>query len=100
MACCIGSPDSLRSILEHASSALAVGCRFVLISIGTTVAYVYSVFAVIYGRVSGGPDYRAVEFFETSALLITFIALGKLLEGAAKGRTSKVCPVRSLGSFR
>lgn len=32
-----------------------------------------------------------MEFFETSALLITFIALGKLLEGAAKGRTSKVC---------
>ncbi len=33
---------------------------------------------------------QAVEFFETSALLITFIALGKLLEGAAKGRTSRV----------
>lgn len=66
-------------------------CRFVLISVGTTVAYVYSVFAVIYGRVVSGPDYRAVEFFETSALLITFIALGKLLEGTAKGRTSKVC---------
>ena len=37
-----------------------------------------------------GPHYKAVEFFETPALLITFIALGKLLEGAAKGRTSKV----------
>jgi P-type Cu+ transporter len=34
--------------------------------------------------------WQAVEFFETSALLITFIALGKLLEGAAKGRTSRV----------
>ena len=83
------------SILGHASTDLAIGCRFVLISVGTTVAYVYSVFAVIYGRAIGGPDYRALEFFETSALLITFIALGKLLEGAAKGRTSKVSFVLS-----
>lgn len=62
---------------------------YVLVSVGTFAAYVYSVFAVIFGRVAHGPTATPVEFFETSALLITFIALGKLLEGAAKGRTSK-----------
>lgn len=32
----------------------------------------------------------AADFFETSALLITFICLGRFLEAAAKGKTSKV----------
>ena len=32
--------------------------------------------------------YRPTDFFETSAMLITFILLGKYLEAAAKGRTS------------
>ncbi len=32
----------------------------------------------------------AEDFFETSALLITFISLGRYLEAAAKGRTSRV----------
>lgn len=62
---------------------------------GTFAAYIYSVFAVIWGRVVDGPKATPVEFFETSALLVTFIALGKLLEGAAKGRTSKVSYVQS-----
>ena len=51
-------------------------------------------------RVAHGPDYKAVEFFETPALLITFITLGKLLEGAAKGRTSKVTRADFATNFR
>lgn len=35
-------------------------------------------------------DYMAADFFETAALLITFICLGRFLEAAAKGKTSKV----------
>ena len=34
-------------------------------------------------------------FFETSALLITFICLGKYLESAAKGKTSQVHSTRA-----
>lgn len=67
-------------------------CRYVLVSVGTFAAYLYSVFAIIWGRLAHGPDYSPIEFFETAALLITFIALGKFLEGAAKGRTSKARP--------
>lgn len=32
----------------------------------------------------------SMSFFETSALLITFISLGKYLESHAKGKTSQV----------
>ncbi len=36
------------------------------------------------------PNFKAEDFFETSALLITFISLGRFLEAAARGRTSRV----------
>ena len=39
------------------------------------------------------PSYMAADFFETSALLITFICLGRFLEAAAKGKTSKARPL-------
>ncbi|MFX0094052.1 MAG: heavy metal translocating P-type ATPase [Candidatus Hodarchaeota archaeon] len=53
----------------------------VLIAIGTSAAYFYSVLTTF---VFGGET-----FFETSALLITFVLLGKYLEAQAKGRTSE-----------
>lgn len=53
----------------------------VLVALGTSVAYFYSVFALF----TGGSMY----YFESSAMLITIILLGKLLETIAKGRTSE-----------
>ena len=59
----------------------------VLVSLGTSAAYFYSVLAIVVGIANA--DFRANKlFFETSAMLITFILLGKLLETIAKGRTS------------
>ena len=57
----------------------------VLVAVGTTAAYLYSAAAVLWGRRLG------IEglYFETSAVLITLILLGKLLEALAKGRTSE-----------
>lgn len=66
-----------------------------LIAIGTTVAYVYSVVNLaIYVNVTGSFLGLLGEkipnlYFETSALLITFVLLGKWLEAKAKGRTSR-----------
>lgn len=52
-----------------------------LIAIGTTAAYAYSVATLFF--VQGD------MFFETSALLITFVVLGKYLEALTKGKTSE-----------
>ncbi|MFH1520320.1 MAG: heavy metal translocating P-type ATPase [Candidatus Micrarchaeota archaeon] len=51
-----------------------------LIAVGTSAAYFYSVTA-LFGFVEE-------QYFETSAVLITLVILGKYLEAIAKGRTS------------
>ncbi|XLT90549.1 hypothetical protein HN873_012224 [Arachis hypogaea] len=57
----------------------------VLVAVGTTASYTYSVCALLYGALTG---FRAPVYFETSAMLITFVLLGKYLECLAKGKTS------------
>eukprot|EP00959_Pyramimonas_sp_CCMP1952_P164595 3440714-Pyramimonas_sp.AAC.1 len=54
---------------------------------GTSAAYFYSLAAVI--RKWFEPTMHGVQFFETSAMLITFVAMGKWLEALAKGKTSE-----------
>lgn len=53
----------------------------VLVALGTSSAYFYS----LYNLVIGVKEY----YFEASAVIITLILLGKMLEAIAKGRTSK-----------
>lgn len=57
----------------------------VLVVMGTTVAYGYSIYNWLFDPELGSSGI----YFETSAWLITFILLGKLLEEVAKGRTSE-----------
>lgn len=59
----------------------------VLIALGTNAAYFYSLYTVV--RAATSPDFMGVDFFETSAMLISFIILGKYLEAMAKGKTSQ-----------
>ncbi|MGN7471951.1 heavy metal translocating P-type ATPase [Brevibacillus sp. SAFN-007a] len=54
----------------------------VLVALGTSAAYFYSFFASLAGRTDK-------LYYETSAVLITLIILGKLFEALAKGRTSE-----------
>jgi Cu+-exporting ATPase len=54
----------------------------VLIAMGSSVAYFYSI-AVTLGAIEGH------VYFETAAVIITLIRLGKFLEARAKGRTSE-----------
>ncbi|KAK7406142.1 hypothetical protein VNO78_07762 [Psophocarpus tetragonolobus] len=58
----------------------------VLIALGTNAAYFYSVYSVL--RAATSPHFEGSDFFETSAMLISFILLGKYLEILAKGKTS------------
>ena len=52
-----------------------------LIAIGTSAAYFYSVYAVL--------THQMGQYFEASAVLITLVVMGKLLEAVAKGKTSE-----------
>ncbi|CAN1225467.1 Copper-transporting ATPase RAN1 [Linum grandiflorum] len=57
----------------------------VLVALGTTASYVYSVCALLYGAATG---FWSPTYFETSSMLITFVLMGKYLECLAKGKTS------------
>jgi P-type Cu+ transporter len=59
----------------------------VLVAMGTTVAYVYSV-AVLIAITMNVHTLGHHVYFETAAVIITLIVLGKLLEARAKGETS------------
>ena len=59
----------------------------VLVALGTSAAYFYSLYLSI---ASLSSEAHMVElYFETSAVLITLIILGKLFEAKAKGRSSE-----------
>ncbi|KAH6578002.1 hypothetical protein BASA62_000526 [Batrachochytrium salamandrivorans] len=60
----------------------------VLITLGTTLAFTFSVLAMINTVMRGGTP-RAQVFFETSATLVTFVMLGRYLENLAKAKTGK-----------
>lgn len=53
----------------------------VLVALGTSTAYLYSAVSVIIGG--------KTLYFESAAVVITLILLGKLLEAVAKGKTSE-----------
>ncbi|XP_076933153.1 copper-transporting ATPase RAN1-like [Bidens hawaiensis] len=57
----------------------------VLVALGTSAAYFYSVYALLYGAITG---FWFQTYFETSPMLITFVLFGKYLETIAKGKTS------------
>ncbi|MFT4399321.1 copper-exporting P-type ATPase CopA [Bacillus sp. SW14] len=58
----------------------------VLVALGTTAAYAYSLYITIQSLGSHG--HTAGLYYETSAILLTLILLGKLFETKAKGRSS------------
>jgi len=57
----------------------------VLVALGTSAAYFYSLTVVLWGSTLGQHE----VYFESSAVIITLILLGKLLEAKAKGRASE-----------
>ena len=61
----------------------------VLVALGTSAAYFYSVYIVLAnaGHASHSNGHLSL-YFETSAVLITLILLGKLFEARAKGHSS------------
>ncbi|KZP25579.1 copper P-type ATPase CtaA [Athelia psychrophila] len=69
--------------LKHGSATMDV-----LVTLGTSAAYFYSLFAMALATMNPEPDFRPFVFFDTSTMLIMFVSLGRYLENRAKGKTS------------
>ena len=69
--------------LKHGSATMDV-----LVVLGTTAAFTYSVGAMTLALFDPNPDAEPSVFFDTSTMLFTFVSLGRYLENLAKGKTS------------
>jgi Cu+-exporting ATPase len=69
----------------------------VLVALGSSVAYVYSL-AVTVAVATGSTAWGEHVYFETAALIVTLIKLGKLLEVRAKGEAGRA--IRELMALR
>jgi len=81
-----------RSFYDGAYKALRGGGANmdVLVALGTSAAYFYSLYLTLDWFAAGSPAHHGgpALYYETSAVLITLVVLGKLFEAQAKGRTS------------
>jgi len=59
-----------------------------LIAMGTSAAFLYGIFAIVQ-IFKGNIDYAYDLYFESAAVIITLITLGKYLEAVTKGKTSE-----------
>jgi len=59
----------------------------VLVAVGTTTAYLYSAFVTFFPTIFPGAESEV--YYDTAAVIITLILLGRYLEQRAKGRTSE-----------
>lgn len=69
--------------LKHKTSNMDV-----LIVLATSIAYFYSIIALVVAVFCGWPS-SPMTFFDVPPMLIVFISLGRWLEYKAKGRTSE-----------
>ncbi|KAJ7066629.1 Cu-transporting P-type ATPase [Mycena amicta] len=69
--------------LKHRAATMDV-----LVMLGTSAAYFYSLITLFLAMFNTTPDYRPALFFDTSTMLLMFISLGRFLENKAKGKTS------------
>jgi P-type Cu+ transporter len=65
-----------------------------LIALGTSAAYFYSVFATLFPQFLINQGLMPEVYYETAAIVITLILLGRLFENRARGQTSEA--IRSL----
>ncbi|XP_006461905.1 hypothetical protein AGABI2DRAFT_118756 [Agaricus bisporus var. bisporus H97] len=74
---------SAYKALRHGTATMDV-----LVMLGTSAAYFYSLFNLVSAMFNTTPDFRPFLFFETSTMLLAFVSLGRFLENKAKGKTS------------
>lgn len=59
-----------------------------LIAVGTTAAYGFSLLTTVFGTQLATLDFPMVMYYDTAAVIITLILLGRLFEARAKAHTS------------
>ncbi|KAJ7760558.1 Cu-transporting P-type ATPase [Mycena metata] len=69
--------------LKHRAATMDV-----LVMLGTSAAYFYSLISMFFALFNSTADYRPALFFDTNTMLLMFISLGRFLENKAKGKTS------------
>lgn len=75
--------NAWKSLKQHAAT------MDTLVAIGTGTAFLYSVFATVFPEVLTAQGLMPDVYYEASAVIITLILLGRLLENRAKGQTSE-----------
>lgn len=60
-----------------------------LVTIGTTVAYIYSAVVTIFPQIITGTGIVPQTYFDVATIIIALILLGRYLEAKAKGQTSE-----------
>ncbi len=69
-----------------------------LIAVGTSAAFLYSVAMTVAPQVFRGLGIAPAVYYDTAAVIVTLILLGRFLEAIAKGRTSEA--IRRLMGLR
>ncbi|HEY9627072.1 MAG TPA: heavy metal translocating P-type ATPase [Coleofasciculaceae cyanobacterium] len=75
--------NSWKALKRHAST------MDTLIALGTSAAYFYSLFVTIFPEVLAAQGLEPSVYYETAAVVITLILLGRLFENRARGQTSE-----------
>jgi P-type Cu+ transporter len=75
--------NSWKALKRHAST------MDTLIALGTSAAYFYSLFVTIFPQVLIAQGLNPSVYYETAAVVITLILLGRLFESRARGQTSE-----------
>lgn len=81
--------SGFKSMLHRAANMDA------LVALGSSAAFIYSTYAlfamtgaVAQGDVSGAAGYMHELYFESAAMILTLITVGKMLEARSKGKTT------------
>ena len=82
--CGSGFFTGLAAAFRHRSADMNT-----LIAVGTSAAYLYSLVATAFPSVFEGAGQAAEVYYDTAAIIIALILLGRLLEARAKGQTSE-----------
>jgi Cu+-exporting ATPase len=70
-------------MLKHLSADMNT-----LVAVGTSIAFIFSAVITFFPKILQGIGQHPITYYDTSAVIITLILMGRLLEARAKGKAS------------